>query len=134
MEGHITIEPFKIQNERIVLQQQELTHKKAEIQSFLAAKKDTKDQLQVFKKEVECFTNLDIDDEQVLQRLINTIEVYEDGKIKIHYNLSPLSFLLIRYSSIDCILKNKLCYHLYMSHMQEYMNRLYFLCFISAFF
>ncbi|MED1825244.1 hypothetical protein, partial [Brevibacillus agri] len=38
------------------------------------------------------FINLDIEDEQVLkqvlQRLIHQIEVFEGGKIKIHYNLS----------------------------------------------
>jgi site-specific DNA recombinase len=92
-EGHITIEQFKAQNERIAQQQKELAAKKAELQSALSTRKDTAEELPFFKKEVERFANLDIDDEQVLkqilQRLINKIEVYEEGKIKIHYNLSP---------------------------------------------
>ncbi len=92
-EGHITIEQFKAQNERIAQQQKELATKRAELQSALATRKDTTEELQFFKKEVERFANLDIDNEQVLkqvlQRLINKIEVFEEGKIKIHYNLSP---------------------------------------------
>lgn len=92
-EGAINTEQFKHQNERIAHQLQELANKKAEIQSALETRKDITEQLQAFKKEVERFANLDIDDEQVLkqvlQRLINKIEVYEGGKIKIHYNLSP---------------------------------------------
>lgn len=93
IEGHITIEQFKAQNERIAQQQQELANKKNELQSALETRKDTTEQLQIFKYEVERFINLDIDDEnvlkQVLQRLISKIEVFEGEKIKIHYNLSP---------------------------------------------
>ncbi|MEF3310760.1 recombinase family protein [Paenibacillus sp. GYB004] len=92
LEGAIFTEQFKQQNERITQQQQELANKKAELQSSLDAKKDLNEQLQAFRNEVERFTNLDIDDEQVmkqvLQRLIHKIEVFEGGKIKIHYNLS----------------------------------------------
>ncbi|MFD2368523.1 recombinase family protein [Brevibacillus sp. GCM10020057] len=92
VEGAITTEQFKQQNERIIQQQQELANKKAELQSSLEARKDLNEQLQAFRKEVKRFINLDIDDEQVLkqvlQRLIHEIEVFEGGKIKIHYNLS----------------------------------------------
>jgi site-specific DNA recombinase len=96
VEGAITSEQFKHQNERISQQQQELANKKAELLSALEAKKNFSEQLQFFRKEVERFINLDIDDQQVLkqvlQRLIEKIEVFEDGKIKIYYNLShPLS-------------------------------------------
>ncbi|MEK8130281.1 hypothetical protein WMW72_20445 [Paenibacillus filicis] len=56
------------------------------------ARQDLAEQLQVFKKEIERFSTLDIDDVQVvkhvLKRLIQKIEVFEGGKIKIHYNLS----------------------------------------------
>ncbi len=90
--GAITTEQFKQQNERITQQNQDLAIKKAELQSALEAKKDLNEQQQSFRKEVERFFNLDIDDEQVmkqiLQRLIHKIEVFESGKIKIHYNLS----------------------------------------------
>lgn len=47
-------------------------------------------QLHTFKRQVERFANLDIDDEtvlkQVLQSLISQINVFEGGTIKIHYN------------------------------------------------
>ncbi|WP_309478858.1 hypothetical protein [Brevibacillus agri] len=92
VEGAITTEQFKQQNERITQQQQNLANKKAELQSSLEVRKDLNEQLQAFKKEVERFINLDIEDEQVLKqvllRLIHQIEVFEGGKIKIHYNLS----------------------------------------------
>ncbi|ELK39462.1 hypothetical protein ACEF06_20365 [Brevibacillus agri] len=92
VEGTITTEQFKQQNERIAQQQQDLANKKAELILALEARQDLNEQLQAFRKEVERFTNLDIDDEQVmkqvLQRLIHKIEVFEGGKIKIHYNLS----------------------------------------------
>ncbi|KEF36932.1 site-specific recombinase, DNA invertase Pin [Schinkia azotoformans MEV2011] len=92
-DGAMTTEMFKQQSERISIQLQELANKKVDLQSALATKKDNSEQLQAFKKEVERFSNLDIEDEnvlkQVLQRLINKIEVFEEGKIKIHYNLSP---------------------------------------------
>jgi DNA invertase Pin-like site-specific DNA recombinase len=92
VEGAITTEQFKQQNERISKQQQALANKKAELKSALESRKDFNEQLQAFMKEVERFIKLDIDDEQVLkqvlQRLIHKIEVFEGGKIKIHYNLS----------------------------------------------
>jgi site-specific DNA recombinase len=92
VEGAITTEQFKQQNERIIQQQQDLANKKAELQSAIEARKDLNEQLQTFRKEVERFINLDIDDEQelkqILQRLICNIEVFEGGKINIIYNLS----------------------------------------------
>lgn len=93
IEGHITIEQFKTQNERIAPQQRELSSKKTQLQSALEKRNDTTEQLLVFKREIERFVNLDIDDEkvlkQVLQRLITKIEVFESEKVKIYYNLSP---------------------------------------------
>jgi site-specific DNA recombinase len=68
IEGAITTEQFKQQNERITQQQQDLANKKAELQSALEARNDINEQLQIFRKEVERFINLDIDDEQVLSR------------------------------------------------------------------
>lgn len=92
-DGAMTTEMFKQQSERISIQLQELANRKVDLQSALATKKDNSEQLQAFKKEVERFSKLDIKDDnvlkQVLQRLINKIEVFEEGKIKIHYNLSP---------------------------------------------
>ncbi|AUJ79420.1 hypothetical protein CWD84_18450 [Bacillus siamensis] len=70
--------------------------KKVELQSALSTRKDTTEELQYLRKKWNAFSNLDIDDEQVLkqvlEQLINKIEVYKEGKIKIHYNLSPSFF------------------------------------------
>lgn len=92
IEGNITTEQFKQQNERIALQQQEQANRKAELEKALEARKDLAQQQQAFRKEVERFIDLDIEDEQVLkqvlQRLIHKIEVFKGGKIKIRYNLS----------------------------------------------
>lgn len=92
IEGAITTEVFKHQNERNALQQQELMAKKAEFIIALEEGKNLTERKEAFRKEVERFIDLDISDEQVLkqflQRLIQTIEVFEDGKIKINYNLS----------------------------------------------
>ncbi|BDG33496.1 recombinase family protein [Parageobacillus thermoglucosidasius] len=92
IEGAITTEQFKKQNERIIQQQQELAAKKSELQSTLEQREQFDKKIQYFKKEIERFLNLDINDSQVLkqilQRLIEKIEVFEGGKIKIYYNLS----------------------------------------------
>lgn len=92
LEGAITTEQFKHQNERYALQQQELITKKAELIIVLEERNNLTERKEAFRKEVERFTDLDINDEQVLkqilQRLIRTIEVFEDGKIIINYNLS----------------------------------------------
>lgn len=92
LEGAITTEQFKHQNERNALQQQELITKKAELIIVLEERNNLAERKEAFRKEVERFIDLDISDEQVLkqflQRLIQTIEVFEDGKIKINYNLS----------------------------------------------
>lgn len=92
VDGAINSDQFKHQNERISQQQQELLNKKTELIVALEEGKNLEERKEAFRKEVERFINLDISDEQVLkqflQRLIQTIEVFEDGKIKIHYNLS----------------------------------------------
>ncbi len=75
------------------MEQGRLSQKKAEIENLLETKNDIEEQLGAFRKQISRFTKLDIDDEQVLkqvlQRLIQKIEVNEDGLIKvIHYNIS----------------------------------------------
>jgi site-specific DNA recombinase len=73
-------------------QQQELVNKKAKLQSSLEKREDFNVKIQYFRKEVERFLNFDIDDPQVLKqiikKLIEKIEIFEGGKIKIYYNLS----------------------------------------------
>nr|WGD69421.1 hypothetical protein P5630_01260 [Bacillus subtilis] len=55
-------------------------------------KKDLDKNIQAFKKVIQSFLNLDMsnpqDLKQLLQRLIEKIEVFEGGKIVIHYNLA----------------------------------------------
>ncbi|MDQ0919165.1 hypothetical protein QFZ78_005425 [Paenibacillus sp. V4I5] len=67
-----------------------------------------KERKEAFKKEVESFTVLNIGDEQVLkqilQRLIQSIEVFEGGKIKINYNLSNPLPLVINVQFIELYL------------------------------
>jgi uncharacterized phage infection (PIP) family protein YhgE len=53
-EGHITIEQFKAQNERISQQQKELSVKIAELQSALTTRKDTAEELQFFRSRTLC--------------------------------------------------------------------------------
>ncbi|WP_258961023.1 recombinase family protein [Paenibacillus aquistagni] len=94
----IDIVQFKSQNEHIQEEQARLTHKKAEIESLLVTKKDMDEQLHAFRKQIARFAKLDINDEQVfkqiLHRLIQRIEVNEEGMINaIHYNITcPQSF------------------------------------------
>lgn len=92
VEGAITTDQFKYQNERNALQHQELLNKKAKLILALEEGKSLAERKEAFRKEVERFIDLDISNEkllkQFLQRLIQTIEVFEDGKIKINYNLS----------------------------------------------
>ncbi|WP_229699508.1 hypothetical protein [Bacillus cereus] len=89
----MTTDMFKHQSERISIQLQELADRKIHLQSALKARQIDTDQLQTFIKAIEHLSVLDIKDEsilkQVLQRLIDAIEIYEGGKIKIHYNLFP---------------------------------------------
>ncbi|OBY76745.1 recombinase [Paenibacillus sp. KS1] len=89
----IGIVQFKAQNEHIQEEQYRLTTRKAELELLLEEKKDTEEQLRAFQKQITRFSKLDIDNQevmkQVLQRLIQKIEVNEDGSIKvIHYNIS----------------------------------------------
>lgn len=66
-EGALTTEQFKQQNERFAHQLQELANQKTEIIASIELKKDTTEQLQAFKREIDRVAKLDIDDEQVLK-------------------------------------------------------------------
>jgi len=92
VDGAITASQFAQQNERIAQQQQDLANRKAELVIAMEEHQDFAEKFQAFKKEVERFSTLDIGDLQVmksvLRRLIQKIEVFEGGKITIHYNLS----------------------------------------------
>ncbi|MGM0712529.1 recombinase family protein [Brevibacillus parabrevis] len=88
----VSIEQFTIQNERIQGEQSKLAKQKAQLESQQEAKKHTDDHLRAFKRQIDKFARLDIEDErvmkQLLQTLIHKIEVHKDGSIKIHYNIT----------------------------------------------
>lgn len=54
--------------------------------------KDLNTNIQVFEKQVKNLLHLDIEDEQILKqivmKLIQKIEVFDDGSLKIHYNIT----------------------------------------------
>lgn len=93
-EGAITTDQFKEKNAHISQEQLELANQKQALKSQMGKQKDLDKNIQAFRKEVERFINLDSSDlpalKSVLQRIISKIDVYEGGKIKIHYNLAPL--------------------------------------------
>lgn len=88
----VNIEQFTVQNERIQAEQGKLAKQKAELESQQEAKKNTDDHLRAFKRQIDKFARLDIEDDrvmkQLLQTLIHKIEVNKDGSIKIHYNIT----------------------------------------------
>jgi DNA invertase Pin-like site-specific DNA recombinase len=92
-EGAITILQFKERNTSLSEQQQELAERKSKLVLQLDEKKDLDKNVQAFKKNVRSFLNLETknqeDMKQILQRLIQKIEVFEESKIVIHYNLAP---------------------------------------------
>lgn len=69
-----------------------LANRRMELQFKIDEKKDLDKNIQAFKKVIQSFLNLDMsnpqDLKQLLQRLIEKIEVFEGGKIVIHYNLA----------------------------------------------
>ena len=92
-EEAITSEQFKEKNRLLSEQQFVLANRKMELQSQLDEKKDQDKNIQAFKKIINSVLSLDMKDQQdmkqILQRLIEKIEVFEEGKIVIHYNLAP---------------------------------------------
>lgn len=88
----VNLEQFTAQNERILSEQQALTKWKVELETILETQKDTEEQFRAFQKQIALFTQLNIDDEQVLKQLlhqvIQKIEVHQEGSIKIHYNIA----------------------------------------------
>lgn len=88
----ISIEQFTAHNERIQVEQEKLTKQKVELETRKESKKDTDDHLRAFKRQIDKFARLDIEDDRVLKQLLQTLihklEVYKDGSIKIHYNIT----------------------------------------------
>lgn len=69
-----------------------LTERKAELLKHVNKEKDLDNNIQVFEKQVMNLLHLNIEDERVLKqiviKLIQKIEVFDDGSIKIHYNIA----------------------------------------------
>lgn len=83
-------ETFKSCKESIMGEWEALRQRELELERLISKEKDTEVGLHAFKKEITKFIELNITDEeilrQVLHRLIDKIEVFEDGNITIHYN------------------------------------------------
>ncbi|MGE6896494.1 recombinase family protein [Priestia flexa] len=92
----IDIVQFKTQNEHIQAEQARMSQRKIELEAMLENQKDTEQQLRAFKKQIDRFAQLDINDEQIVKQvlhgLIHKIQVHEGGSLTIHYNIAlPLS-------------------------------------------
>jgi site-specific DNA recombinase len=91
-EGLIDKKQFKEQNSTILYDKSNITKRMASLDSQLETKKEIERQFEGFKRKVDSFANLDMDDKkvlkQVLQSLIGQIEIFENEAIKIHYNIA----------------------------------------------
>ncbi|KAB2425616.1 recombinase family protein [Bacillus cereus] len=98
-DGIIDKEQFKEQNSVILSEKNALSNRRMTLSTQLETKKDMEQKFHTFKRQVERFANLDIDDEtvlkQVLQSLISKIDVFEGGTIKIHYNIATPTMIAI---------------------------------------
>jgi site-specific DNA recombinase len=95
-EGDLTKDEWKTQNELIREEVTQLSARKLELQSLIGKEKDMDSQIHAFEKQVSKLIHLNIEDEkvlkQVIHKLINKIEVFEGGTIKIHFNfISPVA-------------------------------------------
>lgn len=88
----VSIEQFTAQNERVQIEQVKLAKQKAELEAKSETKKDTEDHLRAFKRQIDKFAMLDIEDDLVMKKLLQTlihkITINENGSIKIHYNIT----------------------------------------------
>lgn len=89
-EGDLTRDEWRTQNELIREEATQLSARKLELQSLIGKEKDMDSQIHAFEKQVSKLIHLNIEDEkvlkQVIHKLIHKIEVFEGGKIKIHFN------------------------------------------------
>jgi site-specific DNA recombinase len=95
-EGDLTKDEWRTQNEFIREEVTQLSARKLELQSLIGKEKDMDSQINAFEKQVSKLIHLNIEDEkvlkQVIHKLIHKIEVFEGGKIKIHFNfINPVA-------------------------------------------
>jgi DNA invertase Pin-like site-specific DNA recombinase len=95
-EGDLTKDEWRTQNELIREEVTQLSARKLELQSLIGKEKDMDSQIHAFEKQVSKLIHLNIEDEkvlkQVIHKLIHKIEVFEGGKIKIHFNfINPVA-------------------------------------------
>ncbi|MEK3945360.1 recombinase family protein [Paenibacillus sp. FSL H3-0310] len=91
-EGELTQEEWRIQNTLVRNENTLLSECKSELMMQVKKEKDLNTNIQVFEKQVKNLLHLDIEDEQILKqivmKLIQKIEVFDDGSLKIHYNIT----------------------------------------------
>lgn len=91
----IKLELFEYSNSIIDSKIQTLKGKSKELESILSQEQESEEALHAFQKDVEQFVKLEIKDEEILRdmlhRLVDRVEIAEDGSITIHYNFkNPL--------------------------------------------
>ncbi|MGE8080044.1 recombinase family protein [Peribacillus loiseleuriae] len=91
-DGDLTKDEWRAQNEIIRNEHQSLNNRKVELQVLLNREKDTDNNVHAFIKQINILINLNIKDKKILKqtihKLINKIEIFEGGNIKIHYNFN----------------------------------------------
>jgi predicted transcriptional regulator len=93
--GELDQVTYEDQYQFINKEYQLLLERQIKLEQLLHNEKDTENNLRAFQNEIKQFARLDIGDEeqlrQVLHKLIDKIEVSNDGEITIHYNFkNPL--------------------------------------------
>lgn len=88
-------ETFKMSNDALKLEINVLVERVKELEAIVSQEQMNEGLMKQFQEEVKRFAELEITDEdilrEVLQRLIERIEIAEDGSIDIHYNFkNPL--------------------------------------------
>ncbi|WP_090799304.1 recombinase family protein [Paenibacillus sp. GP183] len=83
-------EIFKMYNLGLKTKQEALELRARELESVVSQEQENQGSIHAFQLEIERFTQLEISDEEILRevlhRLIERVEVAEDGSIDIHYD------------------------------------------------
>lgn len=91
-EGELLQEEWRTQNTLVRNENALLSERKAELMTQVKNEKDLDTNIQVFEKQVKKLLHIDFEDERILKqivmKLIQKIEVFSDGNIKIHYNIA----------------------------------------------
>jgi site-specific DNA recombinase len=88
-------ETFKMSNDTLKSDMNTLAIRAKELEIVVSQELESEGSMKQFQEEISRFASLEITDEEILrglfQRLIERIEIAEDGSIAIHYNFkNPL--------------------------------------------